>query len=83
MREDEGDQTVRESLSLNTFKFADLLEQKTWDEAPLRDYMDETRFLFVVFEKIGDASVLKGAAFWSMPVDVSNNPPAQPGAFVC
>lgn len=70
VREDEGDQTVRESLSLNTFKFADLLEQKTWDEAPLRDYMDETRFLFVVFEKIGDASVLKGAAFWSMPVDV-------------
>ena len=70
VREDEGGQTVRESLSLNTFKFADLLEQKAWDEAPLRDYMDETRFLFVVFEKIGDASVLKGSAFWSMPVDV-------------
>lgn len=62
---------VKESLSLNTFDFLELLEEN-WDDAPLHDYFEETRFLFVSFQKErglpdGAAVRLVGARFWSMP----------------
>ena len=62
---------VRESLSLDTFEFNGLLEEE-WDNAALHDYFEETRFLFISFQKEnglpdGAAVRLAGARFWSMP----------------
>ncbi len=62
---------VRESLSLNTFDFIGLLEED-WETAPLHEYFEETRFLFVAFQKEvdnGGREVIRlaGARFWSMP----------------
>lgn len=65
---------VKESLSLNTFEFYDLLDED-WDgdeaegipPAPLHAYFEETRFLFVVFRETEQGYVLQGARFWSMP----------------
>ncbi len=59
---------IRENLSLNTFDFIDLLEEDDWDNANLHDYLEETRFFFVVFRKEGKISRLMGARFWSMPM---------------
>lgn len=57
---------VRESLSLETISFADLVDE-TWEKAPLKAYFEETRFLFVSFRAKGGCFILEGARFWSMP----------------
>lgn len=57
---------IKESLSLDTFSFIDILDEE-WDDAPLHEYFEETRFLFVAFQKEEDELHLKGATFWNMP----------------
>lgn len=58
--------SIRESLSLDTFKFREIVDQ-SWDDSRLKRYFEEKRFLFVSFQKCGDVVKLKGARFWSMP----------------
>lgn len=62
---------MKESLSLDTFDFQEIVDE-SWDDAPLHNYFEETRFLFVSFQKgsgldNGAAVRLAGAKFWSMP----------------
>lgn len=61
---------IKESISLNTFDFIELLDEE-WETAPLHEYFEETRFLFVAFQmedNDGDETIrLAGARFWSMP----------------
>lgn len=57
--------TIVESLSLDTFRFRDLVDQD-WDDSRLRAYFEETRFLFVSFAKSSEGVKLDGARFWSM-----------------
>lgn len=70
---------IRESISLNTFKFLDLLDEE-WEESWLYNYFQETRFLFVSFRKGHDEEGrrevirLEGARFWSMPQEDINGP---------
>lgn len=64
---------VRESLSLDTFKFREIIEQD-WEDSHLRAYFEETRFLFVSFQKQGDRICLAGARFWSMSVEDIDGP---------
>ncbi len=60
--------SVKESLSLDTFSFADLMKEESWEESALCTYFQETRFFFTAFRKTEDGSVFLGAKFWSMPV---------------
>ena len=69
--ESNGD--IRESMSFPHFRFKDIVNE-TWEESELRSIFEETRFLFVVFEKTSDGCVLKGAMFWSMPEDDLDGP---------
>lgn len=62
------DGSVVESLSFANFKFQDLVDQADWDESDLFDYLDSTRFLFVVFKERDGVLRLKGSFFWSMPM---------------
>lgn len=59
--------TIVESLSLDTFKFRDIVGQD-WEDSALKAYFEETRFLFVSFAKSRDGIKLAGARFWSMSV---------------
>ena len=65
---------VKESLSLDTFDFIDLLEEEDWEHSDLFTYFDETRFLFVVFQQVDESMVLRGARFWSMPITDMEGP---------
>ena len=58
--------SVKESMSLTTFRFKDLVLEE-WDDSPLRNYFEETSFFFVAFRKSSDDVVLAGTKFWSMP----------------
>lgn len=59
--------TIVESLSLDTFKFRDIVSQD-WEDSALKAYFEETRFLFVSSVKSCDGIKLSGARFWSMSV---------------
>lgn len=65
--------TIKESLSLNTFKFKELVKQE-WEDAPLHNYFEETRFLFIPFQKQNEKIVLAKPKFWSMPAADINGP---------
>lgn len=59
--------SMRESMSLPPFKFIDLISQK-WETSDIYKYFSETKFLFVVFKRLGHEYVLKGATLWNMPI---------------
>ena len=62
--------TPQESMSLPAFKFKELAEEK-WLDSPLYRLLDESRFLFVVFDRatsdLSSPLILKSAKFWTMP----------------
>lgn len=64
---------IVESISLDTFKFKEIANQD-WEDSALRAYFEETRFLFVSFQKVGDSIWLEGARFWSMPMSDIEGP---------
>lgn len=65
--------SIKESLSLDTFKFKEIVNQE-WEDAPLHDYFEETRFLFIPFQKRGTDLVLARPRFWSMPMSDIRGP---------
>lgn len=62
----ESKDKIVESSPLPTFKFKELVEE-TWEESKLFNYLDQQKFLFVVYKKDGDKYVLKGAQLWNIP----------------
>ena len=58
--------SMRENSPLPALSFRNLINQE-WEESSLFRYLNETRFLFVVYRKKGDIYVLKGAQLWNMP----------------
>lgn len=58
---------IRESMSFPAFKFKELARED-WLDSTLRDLLDASKFLFVVFEEQEDGDyIFKGAKFWTMP----------------
>lgn len=62
----EENNRIKESISLDAFEFKDLI-QENWESSALRNYFEETRFLFVSFKRKRGELFLDGATFWSMP----------------
>jgi DNA mismatch repair protein MutH len=61
-----GKKDLKEEFKIREYKFAEVIEE-TWEESELREFLQDTKFLIVVFEKDGDDYWLKGAKFWEMP----------------
>lgn len=63
---------IKESMSFPTFKFKELIEEK-WEDSTFGSYLNETRFLFVVY-KFDENQVLrlKGCQFWNIPYNDLN-----------
>ncbi|MTO09616.1 restriction endonuclease [Turicibacter sanguinis] len=62
----EKDNKIIESSPLPTFKFLDLVNE-AWEDSSLYNYLDQTKFLFVLFKKQDDKYVLKGSQLWHIP----------------
>jgi DNA mismatch repair protein MutH len=58
--------SIKENMSLDPFTFKELINEN-WDDSPLRNYFEETRFFFVAFDLTEKGPTLRGARFWSMP----------------
>lgn len=65
----EEDGTMNESLSFAPFKFKELAKE-TWPQSSFRRYFEETKFLFIVYQKQAgsDAYIFTRAKFWNMPL---------------
>ena len=58
---------IREHMSFPTFRFTELIKE-SWEESTFRDYLNSTRFFFIVY-KYDENNILrlKGCQFWSVP----------------
>ncbi|MEH7144742.1 Sau3AI family type II restriction endonuclease [Priestia megaterium] len=61
-----GKKELKEEFKILEYKFDEVIEE-TWEKSELREFLQDTKFLIVVFEKDGDDLTLKGAKFWEMP----------------
>lgn len=59
---------IEQNMSLDTFEFTEIAGEPCWEESELRQYLEETRFFFVVFKKTDGEYHLAGCKFWNMPV---------------
>lgn len=58
---------IKESMSFPTFKFKDIIKE-TWETSTFGSYLNETRFLFIVYKFDEDDNLrLKGCQFWHIP----------------
>lgn len=68
----EEDGSLKENISLPTFKFIDIANENTWEDSELYNYLVENHFLFIIFKKNGPLYQLLGAQLWNMPLDDLN-----------
>lgn len=59
---------IEQNMSLDTFEFTEIANEPCWEESELRQYLEETRFFFIVFKKTNGEYRLTGCKFWNMPV---------------
>ena len=59
--------SIKENMSFPAISFEQFVKEE-WEDSILYDYFSETRFLFVVFNKIDGEYHLNRAVFWHMPV---------------
>lgn len=57
---------IKESMPLPNLVFKELVKQD-WYDSDLYDYLENQKYLFVVFKKIGSKYHLIGAQLWNMP----------------
>lgn len=58
---------IKESMSFPTFKFKEII-QEDWENSALRNYLEPTKFLFVIFyEDENSEYVFRRAMFWNIP----------------
>lgn len=56
----------KENMSLPSFKFLDLVKEN-WEDSTLHNYLETTKFLFVVYKSNGECYEFVGAKLWNMP----------------
>ena len=56
----------KEAVSFPSFKYEDIINE-SWNESTLFELLDSKKFLFSVFEIVGDDIIFQGIKFWSMP----------------
>ena len=65
---------LNEDMSFSPFKFKDLVEE-TWESSTLREELEPTIFMFVLFEQIPGGRpgnhnyIFRGIKFWNMPAE--------------
>ena len=65
----ERNNTLKESMSLNVFKFCDIIHE-AWDSSTLRNYFSKNVFVFIVLKKRLSDSTLEEIKLWKMPEDI-------------
>ena len=64
--EPDGKRLVESAPVLN-INFMELAQEYEWEDSELRNLLSDIRYLFVVFQKDGNRTVLRGCKVWGMP----------------
>ena len=60
---------IKESMSFPTFRFTEIIKE-TWDDSELRNYLEPTKFLFIIFEENPKGEyVFSRVKFWNIPAE--------------
>lgn len=60
---------IKESMSFPTFKFTEIIKEN-WETSKLRNYLEPTKFLFVIFQENEHGEyVFENAMFWNIPME--------------
>lgn len=71
--EPDGKRLVESAPILN-INFLELAAERDWEDSELRNLLADMRYLFVVFQKEGDRTVLRGCKVWGMPEEDLDGP---------
>lgn len=64
--------SIQESSPLPNMPLLDVAKN-AWEDSALFDYLETTKFLFVVYKEIDGKYVLMGSQFWNMPEPLIEN----------
>lgn len=67
LRPEPGGRTLRESAPILNIDFMALAEERDWEGSELRELLTDMRYLFVVFQKEGERTILRGCKVWGIP----------------
>lgn len=60
---------IKESMSFPTFRFTEIITQ-TWETSDLREYLEPTKFMFVIFVENEDGEYeFERVKFWNIPAE--------------
>lgn len=63
----EEDGSIKENMSFPTISFLDFADEE-WEESYLYNFFNETRFLYVIYQKVNGKYYLEDGMFWHMPL---------------
>lgn len=67
LRPEPGGERLVESAPILNIDFMELAAERDWEDSELRNLLADMCYLFVVFQKDGDRTVLRGCKMWGMP----------------
>lgn len=73
LRPEPNGRSLKESVPVQNIDFIKL-SHETWEDSDLRELLTSVRYLFVVFQKSGDETILRGCKIWNMPLDTLEGP---------
>ncbi|MEG1566024.1 MAG: Sau3AI family type II restriction endonuclease [Bacilli bacterium] len=62
----EDNNKIKESMNFPPFKFLELKDEN-WEDSSLYNYLENTKFLFVIFKRDGSYYRLLGSQLWNIP----------------
>ena len=75
LRPEPNGTSLKESVPILNIDFLALATEDDWEDAELRDFLSDMRYLLVVFQKdAGGDVVLRGCRLWGMPEDTLDGP---------
>ena len=57
---------IKESFPFPSFKYTELVNEE-WETSEFRDRLENTKYLFFIFENNGEDYIFKGVKLWNMP----------------
>lgn len=67
LRPEPNGKSLKESAPITNIDFLRLASEQDWNDSELRGLLSDIRYLFVVFQKDGNRTVLRGCKVWGMP----------------